>query len=226
MCIPGSGSSSGGGGGAILLAPCCACFESRRPPAFNAPVDGWLLCAHSVVHRPHPRCLCPTPRRCCCPCARLCPVRTTTTADPPPEVGKDCPLDAPDVNAHSPSRPPRSSSPPAASDAPLAPRDIIGRRRRQRPRSVSVNFVVVVVKRRGGEGDGRARDGRRQQPTMPAPSNDDKGVLGRERGLFTGGDSVLPHQGHNWSRSCPKSFIVHGILRDLAYNLPRETHKR
>jgi hypothetical protein len=80
---------------AVVAVPCRACFETRRPPAFNAPIDGWLLCAHSVVHRPHPRCL------------RLCPVRTTTTADPPPEVREDRPIDAPDVNARSPSRPPR-----------------------------------------------------------------------------------------------------------------------
>ncbi len=92
---------------AVAHPPRRACFASRRPPAFNAPIDGWLLCAHSVVHRPHPRCLCPTPRRRFCPRARLCPVRTTMTADPPPEVGEDHPLDAPDVNARSPSRPPR-----------------------------------------------------------------------------------------------------------------------
>ena len=47
--------------------------------------------------------------------------------------------------------PRQSLSPPAASDAPLAPSDIVGGRRRQRPRSVSVHFVVVVVERRGGE---------------------------------------------------------------------------
>ena len=41
-------------------------------------------------------------------------------------------------------------SPLVALDAPLAPCDIIGRRRRQRPRSVSVDFVVVVFERRGG----------------------------------------------------------------------------
>ena len=103
MCIPGSGCSSGGG--AILLIV-LVLKAAACPPAFNAHIDGWLLCAHSVVHHPHPHCLCPTPFRRCCPRARLCPVRTTTTADPPPEVGEDRPLDAPDNNARSPSHPP------------------------------------------------------------------------------------------------------------------------
>jgi hypothetical protein len=93
---------------AVAQSSSSACFASRRPPArLQRSRRCWLLCAHSVVHHPHPRCLCPTPRRRCCPRARLCPVRTTTTADPPPEVGEDRPLDVPDVNARSPSRPPR-----------------------------------------------------------------------------------------------------------------------
>jgi hypothetical protein len=100
MNIPGSSSSSsGGGGGAILLIMLVLQAAARPPSTFNDPVDGWLLCAHSIVNHPHPCCLFPTlrPRR--SPRARLCPVRTTTKADPPPEVVEDRPHNAPDVNA-------------------------------------------------------------------------------------------------------------------------------
>ena len=205
MCIPGSGSSSGGG--AILLVVLVLKAAARLPSTLPSMVGLVVVCP---LHCPPP----PPPLPLSDATPSLLSLRPSLSSPDNDDSGSSaggwqgssaqCARRQRTL-AESPA-PRQLSSPPAASDAPLDPRDIIGGRQRQRPRSVSVDFVVVVVERRGGEGDGRARDGRRQRPTMPAPSNNDKGVLVREHGLFAGGGSVLPHQGHDWSRSCPKSY--------------------
>ena len=117
----GSGCARGGGGGATLLlviavvvlllacppclsslrassfhfSPPAALFASHRSLAFNTSVDVWYL----FVHQPSPRCHYLMPHRCCSLCTHIFTVQTTTTADPLSEVGKDCLLDAPNVNA-------------------------------------------------------------------------------------------------------------------------------
>ena len=146
MCIPGSGSSSGGG--AILLVVLVLQAAARRPPSTHPSMVGCCV--------PTPLSTTPTPAafvRCHAVVAVLAPVfvqpgqRRGSSAGGWRRSSARCARSQRTL-ADSPA-PHQLSSPPAASDAPLAPRDIIGRRRRQRPRSVSVDFFIVVVERRG-----------------------------------------------------------------------------
>jgi len=141
----------------------------------NTPVDGWLLCAHPVVHRPHPHCLFLMPRRCRSPHAHFCPARTTKTADPPPEVGEGRLINAPDV---------------ADGGARCPPCPVWHHWRKAKTKAmIRLRCFGCSCRREDGVcvGDGHDIDGRRRPPTTLAPSGDNKGVLGREHESFRWG---------------------------------------
>ena len=108
-------------------------------------------------------------------------------------------------------------SPLAALDAPLAPCDIMGGRRRQRPLSVSVDFGIVVFKRRGGvrvmavpETGADSDQQCQRSPTTTKGSWEGSAVflLG-----VTASFLIKDRIGYNRVKN---SIIVHEILHDLA----------